>query len=416
MGVYEYKGLTPEGRSVAGVIDADSPKLARAKLRKSGIFPTDLLEGEVSAEPGPAAAAAPDARRPAVGWRRTARLSLPELAVMTRQLSTMIGAGLPLMESLGSLIEQVERQQAQKIWIGVRERVREGASLAEALMAYPDGFSSLYINMVRSGEQSGTLAMMLLRLAEMLEYQARLRSRILAAVTYPIVLLVVSVVILLFLILYVMPQVAQVFSDVGQALPLPTRLLLGGSEWLRRFWLLPAGVAVVASIWFHRYVKTPGGAVWRDRLLLRMPIFGRMVNMVALSRFSLTLSTLLAGGITLLRALAIVKGVVGNRVLEIAIEEAAENIREGESIAGPLQRSGLFPGFVIQMIAIGERSGELSQMLGKVASAYDHEVETMVGVLTALLTPALIVLMGVMVLIIVLSVLLPIFEMSQIVG
>ncbi|HTP42076.1 MAG TPA: type II secretion system inner membrane protein GspF [Nitrospiria bacterium] len=419
MGVYEYKGLTPDGRAISGVIDADSPRLARSKLRKSGIFPTDVLESDGAAAATDGAAAQADHRASVqfaerwLRWRRTVRLSLPELSVMTRQLSTMIGAGLPLMDGLTSLIEQIERQQARKIWIAVRERVKEGASLAEALSAYPDVFSSLYLNMVRSGEQSGTLALMLLRLAEMLEYQARLRSRVLAAVTYPVVLLITSLSILFFLVLYVMPQIAQVFTDMGQALPLPTRMLLGGSQWLRSYWWGPALLLVAGAVWAQRALSTPQGRLRRDRWLLKLPVFGRIASMVALSRFALTLSTLLAAGIPLLRALGIVKGVVGNVVLEGAIEEAAHNIREGESIAGPLQRSGLFPGFVIQMIAVGERSGELMQMLKKVADAYDHEVETTVGVLTALLTPALILFMGGIVLMIVLSVLLPIFDMSQ---
>jgi len=426
MSVYEYKGLTPEGRAVSGVIDADSPRLARSKLRKSGIFPTDVLESDdpsaSGSSPGPARAGQPaEAERPPVvgafeswgRWRRAARLPLAELSVMTRQLSTMIGAGLPLMDGLNSLIEQIERQQARKIWIGVRERVKEGASLADALGQYPDNFSSLYLNMVRSGEQSGTLGLMLLRLAEMLEYQARLRSRVLAAATYPIVLLVTSLSILFFLILFVMPQIAQVFTDVGQALPLPTRILLGSSQWLRDYWWLLLGALAGGLLWARQALWSETGRLRRDRWLLKLPIFGRIASMVALSRFALTLSTLLAGGIPLLRALGIVRGVVGNVLLESAIEEAAHNIREGESIAGPLQRSGLFPGFVIQMIAVGERSGELTQMLKKVADAYDHDVETTVGVLTSLLTPALILLMGGIVLMIVLSVLLPIFEMSQ---
>jgi len=210
-----------------------------------------------------------------------------------------------------------------------------------------------------------------------------------------------------------MPQIAQVFIDVHQALPLPTRILLGGSQWLRDYWWALALFLAGGLMWAQRALSTPEGRLRRDRWLLKLPVFGRLAGMVALSRFALTLSTLLAGGIPLLRALGIVKGVVGNLVLEGAIEEAAHNIREGESIAGPLQRSGLFPGFVIQMIAVGERSGELTQMLKKVADAYDHQVETTVGVLTSLLTPALILFMGGIVLVIVLSVLLPIFDMSQ---
>jgi len=378
-----------------------------------------VLESDSPAAPASAASngATVPADRPAAGawsrWRRAARLSLTELSVMTRQLSTMIGAGLPLMDGLTSLIEQIDRPQSRKIWISVRERVKEGASLADALSAQSDVFSSLYLNMVKSGEQSGTLGLMLLRLAEMLEYQARLRSRVLEAVIYPIVLLSTSLLILFFLILFVMPKIAQVFADMGQALPLPTRILLGTSQWLRDYWWLVAGVLVGGLLWGQRVLSTPEGRLRRDRWILKLPIFGRLANMVALSRFALTLSTLLGAGIPLLRALGIVKGVVGNVVLEGAIEEAAHNIREGESIAGPLQRSGLFPGFVIQMIAVGERSGELTEMLRKVADAYDHQVVTMVGVLTSLLTPALILFMGGIVLMIVMSVILPIFDMSQ---
>jgi len=247
----------------------------------------------------------------------------------------------------------------------------------------------------------------------MLEYQARLRSRVLEAVIYPIVLLSTSLLILFFLLLFVMPKIAQVFADMGQALPLPTRILLGSSQWLRDYWWLVVGALFGGLVWGERVLSTPEGRLRRDRWILKLPIFGRLANMVALSRFALTLSTLLGAGIPLLRALGIVKGVVGNLVLEGAIEEAAHNIREGESIAGPLQRSGLFPGFVIQMIAVGERSGELTQMLKKVADAYDHQVVTMVGVLTSLLTPALILFMGGIVLMIVMSVVLPIFDMSQ---
>lgn len=422
MGVYEYKGLTPEGRTISGVIDADSPRLARSKLRKSGIFPTDVLESEGPTAPSDGGMA--HAEQPAVSdrlsgirglgrWRRTTRLSLTELSVMTRQLSTMIGAGLPLMDGLTSLIEQIDRLQARRIWIKVRERVKEGASLADALSVQSEVFSPLYLNMVKSGEQSGTLGLMLLRLAEMLEYQARLRSRVLEAVIYPIVLLSTSLLILFFLLLFVMPKIAQVFADMGQALPLPTRILLESSQWLRDYWWLVVGVLFGGLVWAERVLSTPEGRLRRDRWILKLPIFGRLANMVALSRFALTLSTLLGAGIPLLRALGIVKGVVGNLVLEGAVEEAAHNIREGESIAGPLQRSGLFPGFVIQMIAVGERSGELTQMLKKVADAYDHQVVTMVGVLTSLLTPALILFMGGIVLMIVMSVVLPIFDMSQ---
>ncbi len=403
MAVFEYTALTAEGKTVSGVIDADSLKEARLKLKRTGVFPVDVTVG---------------AARPSTGGRRSLfgeRVSVAEVSVLTRQLSTLLTAGLPLVDSLAALGEQVERTSVKRVVAGVRERIREGASFADALAAHPSVFSMLYVNMVRVGEASGTLDRVLLSLAEFLERQARLRNQVMAALTYPLLMLAVSVIILVFLVAFVVPKVTVVFADLHQALPWPTVVLIALSDTLRLGWWVLALAGLAGGMAIARYVRTPAGRRRYDAWALRLPVVGRLVRMIALSRFTSTLSTLLAGGIGLLTALEIVKNVVRNVVIAEAIESARENIRQGQSIAEPLRRSGVFPPLVTHMITVGELSGELETMLGKVSEAYDHEVETTVGTLTALLSPVMILVMGGVILFIVLAILLPIFEMSQIV-
>lgn len=405
MAIYEYKGLDVEGKSKAGIVDADSPKVARAKLRKSGIFPVEITQTQQAAPTG--------LSKPVTLFSE--RMTLAETAVMTRQLSTLLGAGISLMEALGALTEQVEKPAAKKIWIDVREGVKEGASLADALTRHPKVFSVLYRQMVRAGEASGTLDRILVRLADYLESQVRLRNKLFSILTYPVLMLFVSGAILIFLISFVVPKVTAIFADLNQALPLPTVILLALSDFLRGYGWLLIGAGVLGGMIYRRHIQTPRGREQYDRLLLRIPLAGRVAKMVAISRFTRTLATLLASGVPLLTALEIVQQVVGNKVLEEAIQGARGNIREGQSIADPLKRSGLFPPLVTHMIAIGEKSGELEGMLQKVSEAYDNEVETVVTGMTSLLAPLMILGMGGVVLFIVLAILLPIFEVSQIV-
>ncbi|WDT76463.1 MAG: type II secretion system inner membrane protein GspF [Candidatus Manganitrophus sp.] len=405
MAIYEYKGLDVEGKSKAGIVDADSPKVARAKLRKSGIFPVEITQTQQAAPTG--------LSKPVTLFSE--RMTLAETAVMTRQLSTLLGAGISLMEALGALTEQVEKPAAKKIWIDVREGVKEGASLADALARHPKVFSVLYRQMVRAGEASGTLDRILVRLADYLESQVRLRNKLFSILTYPVLMLFVSGAILIFLISFVVPKVTAIFADLNQALPLPTVILLALSDFLRGYGWLLIGAGVLGGMIYRRHIQTPRGREQYDRLLLRVPLAGRVAKMVAISRFTRTLATLLASGVPLLTALEIVQQVVGNKVLEEAIQGARGNIREGQSIADPLKRSGLFPPLVTHMIAIGEKSGELEGMLQKVSEAYDNEVETVVTGMTSLLAPLMILGMGGVVLFIVLAILLPIFEVSQIV-
>jgi general secretion pathway protein F len=401
MPVFEYTALTTEGRTVSGVIDADSPKDARQKLKRSGVFPVDVA----------ATSARPTAGRPVWGER----VSAIETAVLTRQLATLLAAGLPLIDALTALGEQVERTAVKRVVASVRERIREGGSFAEALGAHPSVFSTLYVNMVRVGEASGTLDRVLASLADFLERQAKVRNAVVSAVTYPVLMLAVSLGILVFLVAFVVPKVTAVFTDLQQVLPWPTRILIAISDLVRAGWWVFALAAVAGGIAFARYARTPPGRRRLDALALRLPIMGRLNRLIALSRFSSTLSTLLSGGVALLTALDIVRHVVHNEVIAEAIDAARERIRQGQSIAEPLRASGVFPPLVTHMIAVGELSGELETMLKRVSDTYDHEVETTLGSITSLLSPVMILVMGGVILFIVLAILLPIFEMSQIV-
>jgi len=410
MPVYAYKGLSQDGRAVSGIIDADTPKGARQKLRSGGIFPTDLTEEQRQK----ARQIAEAQSQFSLNWL-VERIKPQELALLTRQLSTLVGAGLPLVDCLSALIEQVESARIKRTLSHIREQVTEGSSLADALKAHPRIFNDLYVNMVRAGEASGALDLVLLRLADYTESYAALRDKVRSALTYPALMAVVGTAILLFLLSYVVPQVTKIFAENKAALPLMTTILLAISGFLQEYWYLVVGsiIAVVVSI--RLSIRTPAGRLRYDRYVLAVPYFGKLLKKVALARFARTLATLLTSGITLMQSLDIVKNVVNNTVLAKAIEEARSSIREGQNIAPPLKKSGLFPAMLIHMIAVGERSGELEQMLSKAADAYDNEVSSAVSALTSILEPMMILIGGGVVLFIVLAILLPIFSLNQLV-
>jgi len=403
MATYTYKGLNPEGRAAAGIIDAENPRLARATLRDRGIYPTELL---------PALDGVGDATT-ASGQRIGDRLAPADLVLITRQWATLLSAGVPLLATLSALAEQVEDRTAKGICLDLREGVREGMSVAVALSRHPGVFSPLYRQMVRAGEASGTLDKMLVRLADHLEAQHRLTGQITTALTYPALMLAISLLILIFILTFVVPKVTAVFVDMGQALPLPTRILLAVSGFLGQWGWLAALLGAAALFSMNRWRKTAGGQQRYDRWILSLPVVGRALRLVAVSRCTKTLATLLAGGAPLLTALEIAQQVIGNRALEAALGAARLHIREGEGIAGPLKMSGLFPPIAIHMIATGEKSGQLEAMLEKIAETCDREVEVTLTRGTVLLSPLLILGMGGIVFFIVLAVLLPIFEISH---
>ncbi|MBI1814186.1 MAG: type II secretion system inner membrane protein GspF [Deltaproteobacteria bacterium] len=415
MPVYAYKGLTTEGKAVNGIVDADSPKGARLKLRKSGVFPTDLSEDRTGRQAAEEKAATPGARFQVNIGQLFERITPQDVALMTRQLSTLVGAGLPLVDCLSALIEQIDNAPIKRTLSQVRGQVVEGRALADAMKEHPKLFSDLYVNMVRAGEASGALDIVLLRLAEYTEKAAQLRNKVRSALTYPVAMGLVSSSVLLFLLSYVVPRITKIFDENKQALPLMTTILLRISGFLQQYWWLIVGAAIAIVMAIRVSIRTPAGRLRFDGYVLRVPYFGKMLKKVALARFSRTLSTLLNSGIALLPSLDIVKNVVGNTVLAEAIENGRNSIREGQSIEPPLRKSGLFPPLVLHMIAVGEKSGELEEMLSRAADAYDNEVDASVNALTSILEPVMIIFMGGIVLFIVMAILVPIFELQQLV-
>jgi len=405
--VFAYKALDQSGRNVEGLKESDSPRSLRTVLRRDGLFLT-----EVTGEKQPRAAS------PEVNVRRWVggRVKADDVAVATRQLAVLVNAGIPLVEALTALVEQVEHERLKRVLSAVKQRVNEGSSLAEALGQHPKAFSSLYVNMIRAGESSGALDVVLFRLADFTESQARLKAKVLGTLTYPAAMMVIGAVIMGILFTVVIPKITKVFEDTKVVLPWTTRFLIGFSTFVHDWWWALGLLVVAAGYAFLRWRRTPGGRARWDVWVLDAPIFGPLVRQVAVARFSRTLATLLKSGVPLLTAMDIVRNIVGNTRLAAVIEEARESIKEGESIAAPLKRSGEFPPLVYHMIAIGEKSGELEEMLGNVANAYDSQVETKIAALTSLLEPVMIVVMGVAVAFIVFSILMPILQINTIAG
>lgn len=405
MPVFEYKGLDARGKSVSGVFDAPDAKSLRAQLRKTGVFLTEILEESKAKH-----LANRDVK---LGGGRIKQM---DIAIMTRQLATLVGAGIPLVDSLTALVEQVEKERFKKVLSKIRERVNEGASLADAMGDHSKVFSALYINMIRAGESSGTLDLVLARLAEFTDAQVRLRSKVMGAMMYPLIMVVVGVLIVSILFVVVVPKIMKIFDRLQSTLPLPTQILIGTSNFVKNYWWLIIIVTFGTIFLAVRYVNTESGRLRWDRFTLKVPVFGPLTRMIAIARFTKTLATLLSSGVPILTALSIVKNVLGNKVLENVIDEARVSIQEGDSIAGPLKRSKQFPPIVTHMIAIGEKSGELEGMLTNVSSAYDAQVDNKINTLTSLLEPFMIVIMGGVVGFIVFSILLPILKMNQALG
>lgn len=383
------------------MMDGESLKAVKLRLKRDGVVVLEISEASSVRAAG--------VREVAFG---RGRVRMGDLANATRQLATLLSSGLPLMDALSVLVEQEDSPGLKAALSAVRDDVREGSSLADALRANPKAFSSLYVNMVSAGEASGTLDITLERLADFLEEQVRFRGRLAAALAYPALMTVIGIGVLFFLFSFVLPRVVGMFEDMKRQLPLITLVLLGIVDFVSRFWWLIIIAAAAAAYYLRRYFNTPEGRGRLDSMLLRMPIFGGLIRMIAVSRFARTLGILLQAGVPALTALDIVKNVANNTVLAAAIQRAKESVREGESLAEPLRRSGLFPPIVIQMAAVGERSGELERMLLKVADSFDRAVESRITALMSLMEPVIILVMGTVVGFIVIAILLPILEMS----
>lgn len=412
MAVFEYKGFDGAGKAVSGVIDAEAARVARSKLRSQGLFPTELNEQQAGggATKGKGLSVEVDFSK------YIERISVQDVATMTQQLSTLVGASIPMVEALTAMIDQVDKPKLRVILADVRDKVREGSTLADAMKPHPEVFDDLYVNMVRAGEASGALETVLMRLAEHTEALVRLRSKLIAALIYPVLMSLVGVAIVLGLFVFIIPKIKRVFDSFDAELPWITEFLLATSDFMTSFWWLMAIVAGGGVYGFRRWKKTEEGSRKFDAIILKMPVFGRINRVVAVARFCRTLATLLDSGVPILNALRITSTVVQNHVLSDAIDEAARNVTEGQSLAVPLKQSSQFPPLVTHMIAIGERTGELENMLGKVADAYEAEVETTVETLTSLIEPLLILAMGGVVAFVALAILLPMLNLSSLAG
>jgi general secretion pathway protein F len=407
MAVFEYKGVQVQtGKPVKGYRDAENPRALRILLRKEGVMLTSAQE---EAEQKRKTKRDIDLLAP------LRRITTSDVAIMTRQLATLVRAGIPLVDSLSALTEQVEKEQMVRVLSAVRENIKEGTAFSKSLAMHPKVFPPLYVNMVAAGEASGMLEAVLERLADFTENQARLKGKVTAALAYPVLMSFIGIVLVGFLMVTVVPKVTSIFDNLGQALPWYTRLLIFVSDIVAGFWWALVLLAVGGAYWFRRWKSKPGGRLRWDTLRLQFPIFGRLNLLVAVARFARTLATLLASGVQLLPAMEIGKNVLENAKLEGVITEAIGSIREGESIAEPLKRSGAFPPMVTHMIAVGEKSGQLENMLENVCRAYEADVETKVAALTSLLEPLMILILGGVVGFIVMAILMPLIQMNNLV-
>jgi general secretion pathway protein F len=404
MAVYAYRGIDGRGKSVKGVRDADSAKALRTVLKRDGILATEILEQSEAAR---------KAARDIDFKRLFRRITDLDVAVATRQLSVLLRSGVPLVEALSALIEQLDHPELKAAFTDTRNQVNEGSTLANALKAHPKIFPSLYTNMVAAGEASGTLEEVLGRLAEFLDDQAQLQSKVRGALAYPIVMAVVVVLILFLMMSVVVPKVPAIFENFNQTLPWYTRLLIFVSDVFSNYWWLIGALVAGGIYWFRRWRATEEGRKKWDLFVLEVPLFGPLLTMVAVARFTRTLSTLLASGVPVLTAMDITKNVLGNTELMRVVEDARESVREGEGIAKPLREGERFPPIVTHMIAIGERSGQLEEMLLHVADAYDQQIEVRVGALTSILEPLLIVVMGAVVGGIAFAILMPLLQLNE---
>jgi general secretion pathway protein F len=413
MPIYEYKGFDPSGGTKAGIVDADTPREARSRLRDQNVLVTELVLSEVSAE-----TSGDKAARPRSSLRKIFRFEKrikggSALPIYTRQLSTLLRSGIPLAQALGALIEQVEHRDIEVILRDIREQVVRGKSFGDALALHPRLFDDLFVNMVKAGEASGNLDAVLTRLADYRVRQQRVTGKVKTALIYPAIMLFVGAGVVIFLVNFVVPKLIGIAKARGTELPWMTRVL----DWSSRFlqsngvWLLFT-VFGAWVVWRYVLLAQPHIRFSYDALKLRLPVVGDLFKKQIVSRFAVTMSTLLRSGVTVLESLAIVKTILNNKLMERVLEDVRTRILEGADIATPLKKSGVFPPVVGYMVAVGEQTGQLEEMLERVAQAYEEEIETSTTRALAVLEPMLIVCLAFVVGFIVLSVMLPILETS----
>jgi type IV pilus assembly protein PilC len=418
--------MDPKGREVEGMIDADNEARALATIKEKGLFPTSVtdMSGGRGGARKPTRGGAPSkgaVSKPQGGMGKELKLpgflgkmtqgkvASKQIMLFTRQLATLVDAGLPLLKSLHVLQRQEKVPQFRLALQGMAESVEGGSTFAEALAQYPNVFTQFYINMVKAGEASGALQAILTRLAEFMEKSQKIKSKVKGAMVYPMVVLVMAVVILAVLMVFVIPKFKEIFDDLlqGRGLPLLTEMVIGASEFMIKQWYIGLIIIVALVFTFKTLSKTATGQQTLDKIKLKIPIFGSLLKKTAIGNFARTLGTLLTGGVPILQALNIVREVTNNAVLSKAVATVHDSVKEGETIVVPLEASGVFPSMVVSMIQVGEETGALPEMLMKIAETYDDEVDTAVEALTSVIEPIMIILLAVIVGTIVIAMFLP---------
>jgi len=407
MSVYEYIALDEKGRQRKGFLDATGAAAARQQLREQGVYPVEVHQAQEIKSASLSGM---------LDISLSKRVSAKDVSVFTRQLSTLLGAEIPLVPSFGVLLAQTKNPLLKKMLAQIRGDLNEGKSLTAGMESFPRVFPPFYTNMVKAGEASGTINLVLERLADFSENQQALRSRLRSALAYPLIMLLIGSMVIFLLMTFVVPKITEIFTDMKQTLPLITIILIVVSNFLKSFWWLIL-LLIFSGIAVFKYLTAgtqAGRRLW-DSVRLKSPVWGPVNRKIAIARFSRTLATLLQSGVPLLTAMDIVRNVVNNIFIGETIEQAAKNVEEGQSLSVPLAQSGIFPPMVTEMIAVGEQSGSLEKMLNQIATVYETEAQSDIMVMTSLLEPLLILAMGLIVGFIVVSILLPIFEMNQLV-
>ena len=410
MPVYEYTALNAQGKKHKGVMDADSMSAARQKIRKDGSYPVEIKETLSRGRKKKGAD-----KKNALSLQFGSRIKQQEIHVATRQLATLLGAGIPLVPALSGLIEQTTNKSLQTTITQIKDSVNEGNSLTSSLAEHPRLFSKIYVNMVQAGEASGSLDVVLERLAEVGEQQQALRSRIAAALIYPIFMAVVGIGVLFLLITFIVPSITKVFTDRDQALPLPTTMLISLSDFLQSYWIILVFLIIGLIIGIRFFIQQPKGQRAWDTLKLSIPILSDLNIKIAAATLGRTMSSLLQSGVPLITSLQIVKNILNNVMLADVMDLASEELEKGKSLSSVLRGNKYFTPMLVQMIAVGEQSGSLEKMLEKAAESYEKEVETKIMAMTSMIEPIMILVMGLAVSFIVISILLPIFEMNQLI-
>ncbi len=408
MAVFEYKALDNKGKNVSGIIDAESNTAAKAKLRHQKIFPIDLNKIESNT-----ALKNKKSLFPQINF--FTRISSSELSMITRQLSTLLSAGFPLVKAVSTLVPQTRSKAMQRVLSKIKDAIEEGSSFANALALYPNVFSPIFINMVNAGESSGTLEIVLERLADFNENREDSKNKIQASLAYPVLMSFIGFGVLLILLTYVVPGIVNIFSDMNQTLPLPTIVLISVSSFFKSWWwgILMAPFLLFFVLFLIR--KTNKGAYYIDNLLISLPISGNLLKKIIAARFTRTLGSLLENGVPMLTAMNITKSIAGNRVMFELISKACDTVEQGGELGDVLIDNRVFPSLAAQMIKIGETSGELEKMLVKTADLFEKDVHTAVTAATSLIEPLIILIMGIVVGGIILAICLPIFEINQLI-